>query len=351
MKRFLAALAILLATTIHVLAAGTITLSFSQQLDTQGRPLAGGLLYFFQAGTTNPQNAFLDSALTLPHPNPITLSADGRVPQFYLADGQIKIRLANAAGVTIVAADNLLVIGPSSGAGSPPSVDPTTVIATGDVKAKYGTGALTGFVRLNGRTVGSATSGATERANSDVQTLFEYLWTADANLAVSGGRGASANADWLANKTITLPDFRGRVPGALDDMGNSAAGRLTSSFFGTSAIVLGAAGGGESHTLTEAQIPSHTHSLSASGTTSSDGAHAHQMGARDSTAGFGAGNPGNVEFVENFANDLSGAPPTSSTAAAHTHTVTVTGTSGAAGGGTAHRTVPPTILVTFYIKL
>jgi len=192
MKRLFVTLAILAATVTHALGAGTITLSMSQQLDTQGRPLAGGLLYFFQAGTTNPQNAFLDSALTLPHPNPITLAADGRVPQFYLADGQIKIRLATAAGVTIVAADNLLVIGPSSGAGSPPSVDPTTVIATGDVKSKYGTGVLTGFVRLNGRTIGSATSGGTERANTDTQALFEYLWTADPNLAVSGGRGASA---------------------------------------------------------------------------------------------------------------------------------------------------------------
>ena len=350
MKRLLLVAALLAATVSHALGAGTITLSMSQQLDTQGRPLAGGLLYFFQAGTTNPQNAFLDSALTLPHPNPITLSADGRVPQFYLADGQIKIRLANAAGVTIVAADNLLVIGPSSGAGSPPSVDPTTVIAVGDVKAKYGTGALTGFVRLNGRTVGSATSGATERANADVQTLFEYLWTADANLAVSGGRGASANADWLANKTITLPDFRGRVPGALDDMGNSAAGRLTASFFGTSAIVLGAAGGVESHTLTTAQLPVVTPAGTVSAPTINDSGHTHQTGARDSTAGLGAGN-GVVEFVDNYPGSQGTATTTTSsvTTGITTNAPTFTGTP--FGSGSAHKTVQPTILVTYYIKL
>ena len=39
--------------------------------------------------------------------------------------------------------------------------------------------------------------------------------------------------------------------------------------FGTIATTLGAAGGSESHTLTTAQMPSHTHT----GATSSDGAH------------------------------------------------------------------------------
>src|SRR5712671_1777813 len=238
--------------------AGSLSLSLSQQFDSQGRPLSGGKLYFFVTGTSTPQNAFQDTALTIAHPNPMTLDSSGRVAAFYLADGTIKIRLADIAGVTILAYDGLLVIGPSSGAGASPSVDATTVLATGDVKAKYGTGTLTGFVRLNARTIGSATSGATERANSDTQALFEYLWNADANLAVSGGRGANSTADFTSNKTITLPDFRGRVPAALDDMGNSAAGRLTSSFFGASGIVLGNAGGGESKGLTTAQLPAIT---------------------------------------------------------------------------------------------
>ena len=98
-------------------------------------------------------------------------------------------------------------------------------------------------MRLNGRTIGSATSGATERANTDTQALFEYLWQNDSALAVSTGRGASSSADWAANKTIALPDGRGRVLAALDDMGSTAAGRLTSSYFGASGTTLGAVGG------------------------------------------------------------------------------------------------------------
>src|SRR6185369_2932708 len=178
--------------------AGTISLSLSQQFDSDGRPLSGGLLYFYQAGTSTPQSAYQDSGLTIAYPNPITLDASGRVPAFFLADGNIKIRLTDSTGVTVISADNLLVVGASSGSGGRVAVDATTVLQTGDVKHRYGTGTHTGWVRTNGRTIGSATSGATERANSDCQALFEYLWGADSNLSVSTGRGATATADWSA---------------------------------------------------------------------------------------------------------------------------------------------------------
>jgi hypothetical protein len=199
MRRFFAmaaALAALTASSCH--AAGTISLSLSQQFDAQGKPLSGCRLYFFQAGTTTPQNGFQDTGLTIPWPNPMECDASGRIAQFFLADGAIKIRLADKFGNTILAADNLLVIGPSSGGGGGGGVDATTVLSTGDIKVKYGTGPITGFVRANGRTIGNAVSGATERANADTQALFEYLWNSDANLSVSGGRGSSATADFTA---------------------------------------------------------------------------------------------------------------------------------------------------------
>lgn len=262
--------------------AGSISLSLSQQFDSTGQPLIGGFLYFYAAGTTTPQSAYQDSSLTLAWPNPIELDSAGRIPPFYLADGQIKIRLTNSAGVTQVSADNLLVVGASSGAGTAPTVDATTILQTGDLKARYGTGTHTGWVRANGRTLGSAASGGTERANADCQTLFEYLWTADANLTVSTGRGGSANADWTANKNIALPDWRGRGLGALDDMGNTAAGRLTATYFGTSAIVLGAAGGAESKTLVTANLPPYTPAG-----TNSGGVYSHPATPVGGTAGGG----------------------------------------------------------------
>lgn len=339
--------------------AGSISLSLSQQFDTQGRPLSGGKLYFFASGTSTPQSAYQDSGLTIAHANPIILDASGRVAAFYLADGFIKIRLTDSAGsTTIIAADALLVIGPSSGSGGAGGVDPLTIFATGDVKAKYGTGVLSGFVRLNGRTMGSATSGASERANADAQALFEYLWTADANLVVSTGRGGSANADWVANKTITLPDFRGRIPAALDDMGNSAAGRLTSTYFGSSGIVLGQTGGAESKTLVTGNLPAYTPSGSVGVT---DSGHQHKMfksGTVNSNTEIAAGqtpsatttNPADANLGARIV--AAGAGPDVGLTENKTAGITSSFTGTAQGGiSTPVAIVPPMVLLTYYCKL
>jgi microcystin-dependent protein len=55
--------------------------------------------------------------------------------------------------------------------------------------------------------------------------------------------------------TFNIPDFRGRVLAGKDDMGGSAAGRLTTSGSGIIGTTLGAAGGTETETLTLAQLP------------------------------------------------------------------------------------------------
>ena len=97
--------------------AGTIPLSLTQQFDEFGKPLSGALLYIIQAGTVStPQQPYQDASLTILQPNPIQLDAAGRVPQFFLADGYIKVRLDDKFGVTQLARDGILVIGPSAGA-------------------------------------------------------------------------------------------------------------------------------------------------------------------------------------------------------------------------------------------
>lgn len=264
LKRLSSALVALFVLVSVAHAAGTVPgFSLTPQFDLTGKIMPGCQLYIIQAGTVStPQNAYSDSGLTIPLPNPLTCDASGRLPQWFVADGNIKLRLQTVTGVQVFVGDQLLVIGASSGGGGGSPVDPTTILSTGDFKLNYGTGILSGFVRANGRTIGSATSGATERANSDTQALFQYLWGADANLAVSGGRGVSAAADWAANKTIALPDFRGYAIAGLDDMGNTAAGRLTSTYWGStggcssaSPTTLGTGCGAESQTLTLAQLP------------------------------------------------------------------------------------------------
>jgi hypothetical protein len=83
---------------------------------------------------------------------------------------------------------------------------------TGDIKITIKSSPDTGWVFFDDGTIGSASSGASTRANADTEDLFT-LWnlTTDANCAVSTGRGASAASDFAANKTIALPKVLGRA--------------------------------------------------------------------------------------------------------------------------------------------
>jgi microcystin-dependent protein len=337
LKKLLIGLAILAGLSGPVYGAGTIPgFSLTPQIGSNGVPLVGCKLYIIQAGTTStPQNGYSDSGLTLPLPNPVICDGYGRLPQIFVADGNIKVRLTTAGGAPITTIDGILVIGASSGGGGGSPVDATTILATGDWKLRYGVGNLTGFVRGNGKTIGSASSGATERANADCQALFEYLWSADASLTVSTGRGASANADWVANKQLTLPDLRGRVMAGFDDMGNTAAGRLTTTTM--SGIGIGSVGGAETQTLTAAQIPAHSHP-----NTINDPGHTHSTsnGTQDTVLNGGGGAATVLRFVSSGLVFLN----TSTTG------ITINNANNTGGGG-AHPNVQPTMLMTFYIKL
>jgi hypothetical protein len=167
-----------------------------------GTPLSGGLLYFYQAGTNNVrQDSFKDTALTQANPWPLVLDANGRVPAFYLASGSVHVVLTDSTGVSQFDDPSQLVIGPSGGGGGGAGVDPTTIASTGEVKWRPGTEFLSGWIKLNGQTIGSAGSGASQRVNADTSGLFTWIWTncPDAHCPVLGGRGASAAADFAAS--------------------------------------------------------------------------------------------------------------------------------------------------------
>jgi hypothetical protein len=81
-----------------------------------------------------------------------------------------------------------------------------TVFPTGAILDYLGTTAPTGWLLLNGNTIGNTGSGATF-AGALYQNLYNLLWNLSQELApVSGGRGVSAAADWTANKTLGLPN-------------------------------------------------------------------------------------------------------------------------------------------------
>jgi hypothetical protein len=262
LRRIALIFAVLLSPTAGQ-AAGSIPVALSQQMDQNGKPLVGALLYLYVVGTVaQPQLAYQDTGLTLPLPWPVAADANGRLPMFYLADGSIHARLTDASGSVQFDYPSMLVIGPSGGGGGGASVDPTAIASTGDTKFRPTAETLSGWVKLNGLTIGSALSGASGRANADTQALFVYLWTNcdNAHCPVLGGRGANGLADFNANKQLTTPDWRARVPVGLDDMGAPAAGRFAGvPFIGSdTATTPGGTGGENTHTLTIAEIPAIT---------------------------------------------------------------------------------------------
>jgi len=74
------------------------------------RPLAGGLMYTYKAGTTDPATTYSDDAGT-PNTNPIVLDSDGQC-DLYLDDSvSYRIILKDAAGVTQFDKDRIASIG------------------------------------------------------------------------------------------------------------------------------------------------------------------------------------------------------------------------------------------------
>jgi microcystin-dependent protein len=68
--------------------------------------------------------------------------------------------------------------------------------------------------------------------------------------------------DGDGSTTFNLPDLRGRFPLGKDNMGGTAANRVTSdSTDGANAVLLGGTGGEETHQLTLLQMPAHHHDV------------------------------------------------------------------------------------------
>lgn len=309
--------------------------SFSTIQDLNGKPIVGAKAYFYAAGTTTPITVYQDYGLTTPHPNPLQTDGFGRFPAVFLneTDEFYRVRVTNPGGSILYDSDTLPIIGPSEGGGSPPApVDPDSLLKTGDVKLRYGEGFLDGYVRGNGRSIGTATSGATERANSDCQALYEFLWGADPNLAVAGGRGVSANADWSANKPLDLPDCRGRTFVGLDDMGNIPAGIIAG------LTDLGKKVGAEKHTLVTAEMPVHKHGITVNDSVPESIPIRAQGGGS-----FDAGSP----YALSRVSGTTGSSDDAASLPQHKHTASAADT----GGGAAHNNVQPSIAITVYIRL
>ena len=104
-----------------------------------------------------------------------------------------------------------------------------TVATTGDLKPTLANTPATGWLLLDDKTIGNASSNATNRAHADTRELFRMMWRmyGSASLTVanqtvcrmytSGGTatdyGADPDTDFAANRALSLPPFVGRSIG------------------------------------------------------------------------------------------------------------------------------------------
>jgi microcystin-dependent protein len=159
----------------------------------------------------------------------------------------------------------------------------------------------------------------------DTLDLFTLLWGSltDAVSAIKtsagagSSRGANAAADWAAHKRLTLPDARGRTLAFKDATGLILGGGWVGG--NASSATLGATGGVGEHTLTEDQLPAHTHSLTI---------------------------PALSKLIVNTADGIIADGDTDGYAVAEPPAAT-----DSAGEDAPHANVQPTLLVNYFIKL
>lgn len=172
----------------------------------------------------------------------------------------------------------------------------------------YVSGALpTGYLEKDGSAISRTT----------FADLFAYLGT-----TFGAGDGST---------TFNLPDDKGRVLAGID----SASTRLSSTYFGA-VPTINAVGGSQSHTLSAAQIPSITSTVT--GTVSEtnipigmDGAAIIQINAGNAYGPYWSASPGAGEGIESVL-DVTGTSTSNNT------------------GGTAHNNVQPTRIARAVIK-
>jgi microcystin-dependent protein len=250
--------------------------------------------------------------------------ADASAQRTTLGLGTIATQNANAVSITGGSVTGITDLALADGGTGASLTDPNAnaVLGWNDTA-----GAMIFFTAGTGVTINATSNTISSSAASiiPVGSLMPYAGTsAPTGWTLCFGQAVSRTtfADLFAvvgttygigdgSTTFNLPDLRGRVVAGKDDMGGTSANRLTGLSGGVNGDVLGAAGGAEIHTLTTAEMPSHTHTIT--------------YGVDDVNGGGGTF----PSYLEDTGR---------------------TETANATGGGGAHNNVQPTFILNYIIK-
>ena len=172
-----------------------------QFFDNNGVPLAGGLIYTYQAGSSTPLTTYTTSSGTIANTNPIVLNASGRCPnEIWMQTGySYKFILQTSSATTLQTLDNLYPIlqtATGSGATIPSGLIAIWSGSTGSIPS--------GWTLCNG------TNGTPDLRNS-------FIIGAGSTYAV-GATGGSADAI-VVSHTHTITD-----PGHVHNLASTGSG-------------------------------------------------------------------------------------------------------------------------------
>lgn len=240
----------------------------------------------------------------------VSFSSENTTGFYRISAGKLGLSILNSLKFTLDAIGLLLPGNPTDNlhAATKQYVDTLagSGVPTGVMMPYGGTTAPTGWLLCDGSAVS--------------RTTYSALFT---TLGVAYGAGDGST-------TFNLPDLKGRVPVGKDNMGGSAANRVTTAGSSIDGATLGATGGAQNVQLTSAQ----------------NGAHTHANSLTD---------PGHTHLVNCYYSGGSNASPSFSGGAspaifAQASATGITLTNVSSGLGAAHNNMPPSIISNYIIR-
>lgn len=341
-------------------------------LDNNGKPLSSGKVYFYVPNTSTLKTTWQDADQSVANTNPVILDAAGRA--IIYGDGEYRqvVRDRNnnliwdqvtastgtgggGGGATgdgdlvgtikpwagLVAPNQYLFAYGQEIARSTYSVLFTAITSSQAAFCSNGSPILSGIADTSQIPIGAAVEASCLLPNSVVVSKTGSTITVDNNAIVTtsltitilpwgGGNGTT---------TFNLPDLRGRTLAGRDNMGGTAASRLTTTYF-ANANAIGATGGNESYTQLLTNMPTHDHTGSTVPAT-----NIRDTGSAVTTLGIvGGSSSSTAQSGVGFS-----AYPLGSYTTLRLPQTTLNITS--QGSGTPHTIVQPTITTNYIIKV